>query len=370
MPILTCTPKRLPEASIDDALLKAVEINPLNHTPVALFKRLLPTHALDRFALSILTSRKWRTNGVRLTVGFLDDPEPALRRRILAHMNAWSASANVAFTETQGPAQVRIARGGGENGGYWSYLGTDILLIDADKPTMNLEGFTMNAPESEFIRVVRHETGHTLGFPHEHMRRELVEKIDREKAIAYYIATQGWTREEVIAQVLTPIEDGSLFGTPRADSNSIMCYQIPGALTVDHHPIAGGTDIDAIDYAFAATCYPRPPAPASAPAHMAGLAAATGVAFSQAQAEACVIASVKAVHGAEPALTDTVGDVFGDLEMMTILLSRIQDVIAEIGILVTLSSVDDATMTELGEGSYLGLAAWVRDAVRATGQYL
>lgn len=367
MPVLTCRSKRLPEASIDGALVKAVEVNLRNYSPVTRFKRLLPTHDLDRASLSVLIERKWRTNGVRLTVGFLDNPEPALRRRILSHMNAWSASANVAFTETQEQAQVRIARDGGADGGYWSYLGTDVLLIDADKPTMNLEGFTMNTPEAEFIRVVRHETGHTLGFPHEHMRRELVERIDRKKAIDYYMATQGWSREEVIAQVLTPIEDGSLLGTPRADSNSIMCYQIPGALTVDNQPIPGGRDIDALDYAFAATCYPRQPRPASAPAQMAGLAA---IAFSQAQAEACVVEGVNAVHGAEPSLTDTVGDVFGDLEMMTILLSSIQDVISGTGIYVSLSSADDATMAELGEGSYLGLAAWVRDEVRTKGQYL
>ncbi len=39
----------------------------------------------------------------------------------------------------------------------------------------------MQTPESEYHRVVRHETGHTLGFPHEHMRKELVEKIDRRR---------------------------------------------------------------------------------------------------------------------------------------------------------------------------------------------
>jgi hypothetical protein len=35
----------------------------------------------------------------------------------------------------------------------------------------------MNAwttPDAEFYRVVRHETGHTLGFPHEHMRKEII----------------------------------------------------------------------------------------------------------------------------------------------------------------------------------------------------
>ena len=59
------------------------------------------------------------------------------------------------------------------------------------------------------------------------MRRELVEQIDVEKTVAYFLATQGWKREEVTAQVLTPLEESSLFGTPHADAQSIMCYQIP-----------------------------------------------------------------------------------------------------------------------------------------------
>jgi hypothetical protein len=51
---------------------------------------------------------------------------------------------------------------------------------------MNLDSFTMQMPESEFHRVIRHETGHTLGCPHEHMRRELVDRIDEEKAIEFF----------------------------------------------------------------------------------------------------------------------------------------------------------------------------------------
>src|SRR5262249_40573964 len=151
--------------------------------------------------------------------------------------------------------QVRIATTPGL--GYWSYLGTDILSIAAGEPTMNLDSFSAATPDSEYARVVRHETGHTMGFPHEHMRRELVAKIDRDKAIKYLEDTQGWTEEEVIQQVLTPIEDSSLLGTPHADPNSIMCYQIPGTITKDGSPIVGGTDIDRLDYEFAGKIYPR-----------------------------------------------------------------------------------------------------------------
>jgi hypothetical protein len=136
-----------------------------------------------------------------------------------------------------------------------------VLQIPANQQTMNLEAFSMDTPESEYHRVIRHETGHTLGFPHEHMRRQLVEKIDPQKAIAYFQRTQGWNEDETRAQVLTPIEESSLLGTPNADPRSIMCYQLPGEITKDGKPIIGGLDIDASDFAFAGRIYPKKGAP-------------------------------------------------------------------------------------------------------------
>jgi hypothetical protein len=93
----------------------------------------------------------------------------------------------------------------GAQGGYWSYLGKDVLSIPKDGPTTNLEGFTMKVPESEFHRVVRYETRHARGFPHEHMRRQLMNKIDSKKAIKFFGDTQGWSAAEVRHQVLTSI---------------------------------------------------------------------------------------------------------------------------------------------------------------------
>src|SRR3989442_9343414 len=89
------------------------------------------------------------------------------------------------------------------------------------------------------------------------MRRELVALIDPQKAIDFFGSTQGWSADEVRQQVLTPIEDSSLWGTDHADPNSIMCYQIPGSITKNGQPIVGGLDIDASDYAFLAKVYPK-----------------------------------------------------------------------------------------------------------------
>ena len=253
-----CTPKFLPRDKLVDAAARARQINPINHPPAERLMGIVRGFRPSPMRIAVLTTKYWGPAGVRLTVGFLDNPPRDLRAHILAHLNAWSKTANVIFTESRSEPQVRIARAGGRDGGYWSYVGTDILSIPDDEPTMNLEDFTMNTPESEFFRVIRHEAGHTLGFPHEHMRRQLVNRIDRRKAITYFGRTQGWTPEEVKQQVLTPIEESALIATRRADQASIMCYQIPGFLTKSGKPILGGTDIDALDAEFAGTVYPKP----------------------------------------------------------------------------------------------------------------
>jgi hypothetical protein len=229
----------------------------------------MPDFKPTREHIALVTAKYWGIQGVRLTVSFLDNPPADLRKRILLHMNAWAQTANVKFVETASQGQVRIAREGGQNGGYWSYVGTDILHVKPNEQTMNLEAFSMSIKESEYHRVVRHETGHTLGFPHEHMRQALVDKIDPQKAIAYFEATQGWSEAEVRAQVLTPIEESSLRGTT-PDPKSIMCYQIPGQLTKDGNPIIGGKDIDKTDADFAATIYPKKQSAPAAKAKAAG----------------------------------------------------------------------------------------------------
>lgn len=265
--VLVCTPKRLPPSKLVEAARIARAINPINHPPIERLTRVMRGFTPSLARIAVLTTKYWGNRGIRLTVGFLDTPPAALRSRILTHMNAWGKTANVKFVQSSVSPNVRIARTGGADGGYWSYLGTDILTIGKSEPTMNLEAFTMDTPESEFHRVVRHETGHTLGFPHEHMRRQLVKLIDPKKAIALFGKTQGWTPQEVRQQVLTPIEESSLIGTDQADPRSIMCYQIPGSITKNGKPIVGGLDIDVSDFAFAARIYPKtgsaPPKPAT-----------------------------------------------------------------------------------------------------------
>lgn len=263
---LVCTPRQLPEHLRVEAAERAIAHNPANRP-----NSMIVAHALGpnptRARIAVLTSKRWKMTpkGLLFTVGFLEPATAALRKRILSHMNAWSKTANVQFKESKDHPMVRIAFASEppDMSGYWSYEGTDILSIPADQPTMNLEAFSMQTPISEFHRVVRHETGHTLGFPHEHMRAQLVNLIDRNKAIRFFGATQGWSPAEVEAQVLTPLEQSAIIGTP-PDQVSIMCYQIPGSITKSGKPILGGVDIDKSDFDFAGVIYPKPPKAAAA----------------------------------------------------------------------------------------------------------
>ena len=259
MALILCRPKSLPLHKLAAAAKRAVEVNPAN----AAEEREVTRSALGRRGgerrIAVVVGRKWPASGVRLSVSFLDSPPTDLRARIIEHMNAWSKSANVRFTETRGTGEVRITRlkEPEDVAGYWSYIGTEILETPEDEPTLNLEGFTMRVSDAEFRRVVRHEAGHTLGFEHEHQRSDVVNRIDRAKAYVYYKKECDWPQKEVDLQVLTPLSKRSLMGTTESDPLSIMCYHLPGAIMRDGKAIRGGSDINPTDSKFAATLYPK-----------------------------------------------------------------------------------------------------------------
>lgn len=252
-PFIACVPKMLPDEKRQEGAIRAVRYNPVN--------MIRPVAFIPKDRLSVLISSYWGAEGVKLTVSFMDNPPADVRKKILLYLNMWGERANVTFTETQTNGRVRIAR---QPDGYWSYLGTDIDSIPANEPTMNLEGFSSNTADEEYLRVVCHEGGHTLGFPHEHMRKAIIDKLDVRKTIAWGRRYLGWDERTVRQQILTPLSEQSIMGTPNAEETSIMCYQLPGTITKDGRPIMGGDRITQSDMDFAAKIYPKvvtPPPP-------------------------------------------------------------------------------------------------------------
>lgn len=254
--LVGCTLKTLPSNLAVSSAKIAVSQNPANR-PAFSSKT---SGVLTPQFIALVTSKYWGAGGVKLGVTFLDTQDTSLKSKILSHMNAWNKWANVTFSESS-QGQVRLARTQGD--GYWSYLGTDILSIPVGQPTMNLDSFSLSTADSEYARVVRHETGHTLGCPHEHMRKEIVARIDPVKAKAYFLQMDGWDAQTVQEQVLTPLDDSTLMETP-PDVTSIMCYDLPASIMTDGIAVPGGMDIDASDGAFMAKMYPQagnPPPP-------------------------------------------------------------------------------------------------------------
>jgi len=248
-----CRPIDPPKKHQDELLRRAVAENPHNH----------PAGIVEPQRIALLTTKQFKPSRTELTVSFTDGTTPAFRDKILLYANKWQCG--IIFRYTNGTGNVRISMGAG---GYWSYLGTDILSIPKNRPTMNLEGFTVSTPDSQWDLVVCHEFGHTLGFPHEHSREEIIDRLDSQGCYAHFRRTSGWSRRTVDQQILTVQPESGLTSTD-ADETSIMAYSFPASCTKSREPIPGGLEINDQDRAFAQEIYslevdpeePGPPDP-------------------------------------------------------------------------------------------------------------
>lgn len=263
-PAMICTPVALPPERQWDAYLTAERINPAN---APMFAASADSPILSPLQIAAIATKLW-TAGTTLTVGWLDAPDAATRNLILSHMKVWSEFANIKVVETQVDPIVRVTRS--PSGGYWSYIGTDVLSIPRGQATMNLAGFTSRTPDSEYRRVVRHEFGHTLGCPHEQQRAAIIRRLVPAACYRRFGASPNfWPRQLVDQNILTPQDESKLVGSD-PEEQSIMCYQFDGDLTVDGKPIIGGTDLTSRDKTTIAKIYPGrvtiPPPPPPPPA--------------------------------------------------------------------------------------------------------
>ena len=182
-----------------------------------------------------------------------------LRATILYYMNAWNNTANVRFVETH---RESPRSGSPETAGesHWSCIGTDILTFDPDEATMNLDDISpwWKRPFQILPRLFVTKRGIRLAFlMNITPSRSSIESTGRKRSLTF-MKTQGWSRDQMSEQVLTPLDNSALDATARPYTKvPIMCYSLPAEIMKDEKAVGGGTEIDALDRKFAASVYPR-----------------------------------------------------------------------------------------------------------------
>lgn len=239
-----------PLSAIERAQL-AADDEPLNRPRIP--AELKPV-ATPQF-IAAITSKWWRKEKTHFTTYFFGGTT-AVKDRIIKFANVWGEVSAIkhSWTNDQNAADFRCAY---TADGYYSYLGQDCRSIPVNRNTMNLQGMdSLSVPDAELMRVVPHEYGHAMGFPHEHSRQTIIDLLDVEKTVREMQRQTGWTRTQIMQQVFTVLSESAIFGT-EPDVNSIMCYWFSGACTKSGQPIPGGNKLSPSDIAFAAKTWPK-----------------------------------------------------------------------------------------------------------------
>ncbi|MDY8135117.1 carbohydrate-binding protein [Aquimarina sp. 2201CG5-10] len=170
----------------------------------------------------------------------------------------WESYANLKFefVSSNSSANIKIGFKEGQfadDGGSWSYLGTD---SNNHAHSMHFGWFNNNTSDAEFRRTTLHEFGHALGLIHEHQNPVAGINWNKEVVYAYYAgAPNFWSRAQVDNNLFRRY-DQNITNYSVYDSRSIMHYPIPAAHTTDGVAVGNNSQLSATDKSFIASIYP------------------------------------------------------------------------------------------------------------------
>lgn len=237
----------------------AIGENPLNAGGV-------PTDASHDFAaradrsearLLVDHTRYW-AGGRTLKIAFMNNPPDFITIPIIAAANKWLPYISLKFEfVTQGTSDIRILLG---LEGNESLVGTDALLVDQDKPTLEFhahELFTAAGakPLPELEGIVLHEFGHVLGALHEHQHPDA--NIPWNVPLLTEVLKEQGLSEEVIKQNFFDKNDPADFHYAPYDRESIMHYNVPNEATLGEFEITNTGKLCPLDIATMRAIYPE-----------------------------------------------------------------------------------------------------------------
>lgn len=205
------------------------------------------------FELALDERTLWKP-GANLRVRFLDGL-PGVQAKVEQVAKQWCEFANVKLNFGTDPdAEIRISFKA--DPGSWSYLGNVATRIPKTQPTMNYGWLTPSSSEEEYLRVVLHEFGHALGCIHEHQHPTAGIPWNKPEVYRRYGGPpNNWSKEKVDTNLFqkygTNITQFSAF-----DTQSIMLYPIPKALTDGIFEVGWNTRLSETDKSFIGTIYP------------------------------------------------------------------------------------------------------------------
>ena len=222
------------------------------------FKNIDPTDVIPAPHMALITSKTW-PEGSTLKCRFLDG-SPTQKSKVIQWAKTWEHYANIhiAFV-TSKDEQVRISFKA--DPGSWSAVGQDALntsYFPKKQPTMNFGWLEDNTEDKEYERVVVHEFGHALGCIHEHQQPNEHLEWDKEAVYAQFSGPpNNWSKSEIDSNILQKYSPQGINATI-FDKHSIMLYQFPAALFLNHVGTPLNYQVSAKDKAFIAKMYPKP----------------------------------------------------------------------------------------------------------------